>query len=437
MMIRRLGLLWAGVAMFSLLSCQGLPYDSQRSPTPPGAAAPPTKTTEAPPPPTPPHPPLTKTTEVPPAPPPPPPIQPYDEAVLSAATMLFNNAQLPRDSRHVLVIDPLIDGVTGAQTITTHALGRRLSDLVAQRYGAQYEVQRFSAANVAKGPVVLIGTFTGVNAQRQTAGQREAYRICLALVDFKAGKIVSKGLAFSNTQGVDLTPLTYFQDSPAWTEDPATLGYIRTCQGTKTGEPINAMYVDRILSAALIADAIDSYNAARYRESLEQYQAALRTPGGDQLRAYNGVYLANWKLGRQAEAQAAFTQLVDYSLANKRLAVKFLFRPGSTAFWPDPKVSGPYPVWLHTIAQEVTKSGACLEVVGHTSATGPEPLNERLSTLRAEYVKQRLETESSALAKRSIAAGAGSKNTLVGNGRDDASDALDRRVEFKVIGCQA
>jgi hypothetical protein len=24
---------------------------------------------------------------------------------------------------------------------------------------------------------------------------------------------------------------------------------------------------------------------------------------------------------------------------------------------------------------------------------------------------------------------------MVGNGRDDATDALDRRVEFKVIGC--
>ena len=36
---------------------------------------------------------------------------------------------------------------------------------------------------------------------------------------------------------------------------------------------------------------------------------------------------------------------------------------------------------------------------------------------------------------RSIANGVGSRQTMVGNGRDDASDALDRRVEFKVIGC--
>jgi outer membrane protein OmpA-like peptidoglycan-associated protein len=74
-------------------------------------------------------------------------------------------------------------------------------------------------------------------------------------------------------------------------------------------------------------------------------------------------------------------------------------------------------------------------VTGHTSPTGPEPLNERLSLLRAEYVKSRLEASSPTLGKRMIANGVGSKQTMIGTGRDDATDALDRRVEFKVIGC--
>lgn len=426
MMVGRLRLLVILGMLWLLVSCQ-TPRDVRDASTPTSVAAvEPVKTAEPAP-----------ITPAPPPPPASPPIQPYDQAVLSAATMLLNNAQLPRQGRQVLVIDPLIDGMTGAQTLTTQSLGTHLADLVTQRYGAQYEVQRFTAANVAKGPIVLIGTFTGVNAQRQTAGQREAYRICLALVDFKTGTILSKGLAFSGAPGVDPMPLPYFRDSPAWTDDPATLGYIRTCQGTKAGEPINAMYVDRILAAAFIAEATEADHAGRYRESLEQYQAALRAQGGDQLRAYNGIYLTNWKLGRQTEAAAAFTQLVDYSLSHQRLAIKFLFRPGSTGFWTDPKISGPYPLWLRTIARQATNSSACLEIIGHASATGPEPLNERLSLLRAEYLKQRLEAESPPLAKRSIAAGAGSKNTLVGNGRDDASDALDRRVEFKVVACNA
>jgi outer membrane protein OmpA-like peptidoglycan-associated protein len=73
-------------------------------------------------------------------------------------------------------------------------------------------------------------------------------------------------------------------------------------------------------------------------------------------------------------------------------------------------------------------------VVGHTSPTGPEALNERLSLLRAEVVRGQLTREAPPLQKRLIANGMGSRETLVGNGRDDLSDALDRRGELKVIG---
>ena len=60
-------------------------------------------------------------------------------------------------------------------------------------------------------------------------------------------------------------------------------------------------------------------------------------------------------------------------------------------------------------------------------------LNDQLSQLRAEYVKGRLETDAPGLQGHLIATGVGSKNNLIGTGSDDLSDALDRRVEFKVI----
>jgi len=369
----------------------------------------------------------------------PPPVLAYDKAVLSAATALFGSARLsadggPAQTRYTVVIDPLIDGVTGAQSAATRAMGQRLTALIREQY-AQYDVQPFSAANVAKSPLVLIGTLTGVNAQRQAAGTREAYRICLALADLRSGMIVGKGLAFALPEGVDPTPLAFFRDAPAWSDDPATEGYVKTCQGTKAGDPINALYIDRIVAAALVAEAIDAYDGGRYRDALDLYARVLSLPAGNQFRVLNGIYLANWKLGRPREAEAAFVRIVDFGLERRRLAIKFLFRPGSTAFVTDARLSGPYPVWLKTIAQRSARPGNCLELTGHTSPTGPEPLNERLSLLRAESVKARLEQASPGLARRLIANGVGSQQTMVGNGRDDASDALDRRVEFKVIGC--
>jgi len=50
------------------------------------------------------------------------------------------------------------------------------------------------------------------------------------------------------------------------------------------------------------------------------------------LRVLNGIYLANAKLHRTRQAMEAFGKVVDYGLKGDRLAVKFLFKPGSTQF---------------------------------------------------------------------------------------------------------
>lgn len=365
----------------------------------------------------------------------PPPILPFDEAVLSAANNVLGKAQLPAGSKFDVVIDPLIDGVTGAQTTTTRAIGERLTKLIGESY-PRYAVQPFRAATVQQGPLILIGTFTGVNAERKTEGLREAYRICFALADLKTGKLVSKGLAFANAEGVDPTPLPFFRDSPVWLNDPAITGYIRTCQGTKPGDPINPAYLDRIVTASTIAEAIDAYEAQQYADALKLYETALASPGGSQLRVFTGLYLTNLKLRRMNAARDAFGEVVEQGLDSKRLGVKFLFRPGTAALWTDPNAGPlPYPMWLTEIAKRTSKRETCLELSGHTSPTGSEPLNERLSLLRADSVMQSIRALSPAMGKRMEAKGYGSTQTLVGTGRDDLSDALDRRVELLVRDC--
>lgn len=390
-------------------------------------AAPSKTTSEAAPAPTAAAPPTTATPAA-----PPPPILPFDEAVLRAATSLLGNAPALQ-GRAPLVIDPLIDGVTGAQTQASRAMGARLANLIRERYN-QFEVQPFNASTVAQSPLILVGTFTGVNKERKTEGRREAYRICLALADLKTGKLVSKGLAFAAADGVDTTPTAYFRDNPVWADDPATTGYIRTCQGTKAGDAIHPQYIERLAAAAWLSEAIDAYNAGKYAQALTYYEGAAKLPAGQQLRTYSGLYLTNLKLGKQKPAMEAFGQIVNHGLDQKKLGVKFLFRPGSTA-WGGDSSTKLYPLWLTEVAQRSGQRNACLEVTGHTSASGPEPINERLSLLRAEFVKTEIERRAPGLGKRMIANGVGSKESLIGNGKDDASDALDRRVEFKVIAC--
>ena len=99
--------------------------------------------------------------------------------------------------------------------------------------------------------------------------------------------------------------------------------------------------------------------------------------------------------------------MVDYGLERGRLAVKFVFRPGSTAFWADPAISGPYPMWLRQIAAKADAREACLEVEGHSSPTGSAAVNERLSLARAERVRGRLVAQRPGLRERLEAEGRG------------------------------
>ena len=416
------------VAAFTTLGGCSTPFPTQEA----APAAPASAPTVAPPPavPAPVAPPVAVA-------PPPPPVLPLEEALLSAANSLFSSASktlAAPPAQRVVVIDPLVDGVSHTQTVTTQSLETKIQGLVRAKYPG-FNAQPFSRSTVGQAPIVLVGTFTAIDLKNQTGGTRDAFRICLALADLKSGVIVAKGVARANIEGVDLTPLPHLQEAPAWTKDPSVDAYVRTCQTTKPGDRIDPAYLDGILAASLIAEASDLFDSGRYQDSIEVYRSALSTPKGDQLRVHNGIYSASWKLGRRADAERAFGEAVRVGLANQRLGVKFLFRPGTTDFVTDPRLNAPYPMWMSQIAQRAGAQAACLQVVGHTSPTGPEPLNERLSVLRAENVKNRLERESPKLKGRVIASGVGSREKLVGTGTDDVRDALDRRVEFKVVPC--
>lgn len=329
----------------------------------------------------------------------------------------------------VIVMDAVIDGVTGQQTTATRLLDTRLLERAKAGFD-QFEVLPVSGDNLGKALFLIAGTLT----TGSTSGGDTGYRINLSLTEIRNGVIVAQSAARVLAKGVDSTPTSFFRDSPSLTKDRVIEGQIRTAQGA-TGSEADQVYLARLPVAALVSEAAKFYEEGKHAEALRYYESAAERAEGRQMRVLVGIYLSNTQLGRTDAASAAFGRIVALGLATNNLSVKFLFRPGSTDFFPDPKVSGPYASWLKQLSTELSASKACLVIVGHTSRTGSEQFNERLSLQRAASIQKRIEVMAPDTTGRFQPVGMGFRENLIGSGTDDQQDSLDRRVEFKVRAC--
>jgi outer membrane protein OmpA-like peptidoglycan-associated protein len=361
---------------------------------------------------------------------------PFENSIARAGAQLLANAhkRLGNEAR-ALVIDPLIDANTGAQTVSTVKMGAQLESIVKTRH-AGWTVKPLTRQALATKPLLLIGTLTPVNIERAVDTPPDAFRVWLTLIDLRTGKVVAKQIDRATVDSVNPEPLKYYSDSPTWHKDKTVLGYINSCQiNTKIGDPADADYLAHLPAAAVINEAIIAYEDGKIPAAHKLYQEAEQLAHPGDLRVLNGLYLTSWQLGQPDAAKTAFGKLVASGLDAKRLPIKLLFQPGKTVFNQIGDLPQQYGMWVNLLAHETGRARACVRIVGHTSRTGSKSFNETLSRQRAETVQRMLQRENRTLGTRLSAAGVGSAEALVGIGTDDLRDALDRRVEFRVIDC--
>lgn len=361
---------------------------------------------------------------------------PFDDSIERAGKQLIAaaKAQLGAEARS-LVIDPLIDANTGAQTRSTVKMGTQLEGLIKEEK-ANWQVKPLTRDALAKQPLLMIGTLTPVNVKRAIDTKPDAFRVWLTIIDLRTNKVIAKQIDRATADTVDAEPLKFFQDSPTWAKDETVQGYINSCQvNTKVGDLANEDYLKHLPAAAVINEAMMAYNSGKVPAAHNLYKEARSLAAPGDLRVLNGLYLTSWQLGKRDEALNAFGELVSSGLNERRLPLKLTFKPGGTAFSDEGELPAQYPLWVSTLAEQVRKSEACVRVVGHTSRSGNPSANEKLSLKRAEVVANLLERQQRSLRSRLTVQGAGSREALVGLGSDDKRDALDRRVEFKVVDC--
>lgn len=358
-------------------------------------------------------------------------------AQLADALLTRSGGASPSGTRP-LVIDPFLDQATGTETVATRTAVARMVEHVRSRIPS-VELRPFTLAGIEDKPAVVLGSIAGVTesgAPAPPSGLPSAYRIRAVLADPRSGRVLDTASALVRTPDISTAAAPFFRDSPGWLPDPAAAAYLRTVNA-QPGAAMDPTYLQGITVGGLVADGMVAYEAGRYREALDRYADAQRLPAGDQMRVHNGLYLSAWALGRRQEAEEAFGQVIDFGLRQERLAVKFLFRPGSTEFWNDPALNAPYAMWVRQIALRTDERAACLLLTGHASPSGSATENDRLSLGRAERLRARLIAARAILRERTQAAGVGARQPLIGTGADNASDVLDRRVELSPRACPA
>jgi hypothetical protein len=214
------------------------------------------------------------------------------------------------------------------------------------------------------------------------------------------------------------------------------MGYINSCQvNTKIGDLADPEYLARLPAAAVINEAILAYDDGKVPVANRLYKEAQPIADPGDLRVLNGLYITNWQLGKKEEARDAFGKLVSSGLELKRLPMKLLFQPGRTTFVTSGDLPAQYSIWLASLGRAGGRTPACVRVVGHTSRTGSAASQRAAVAAARGGGAEMLERDNRALSTKLSAAGAGSKEALVGLGTDDMRDAIDRRVEFRVVDC--
>ena len=201
---------------------------------------------------------------------------PFEQAVAQATDGLAAQTQkMPaflakvesQLNKRAVVLDPMLDAVTGQQTAATVLLENRVSERLTTSKSSPFEILPFQSANLARAQFLLTGTMTRVESA--PAGRKRALQINLALTDLKSGTVVAQASALARDEGLDHTPLAYYRDSPVLVKDKVIEGYART-SATPPGQRGDAFYLERIAAATVINEATALYNQERYVEALDQ-----------------------------------------------------------------------------------------------------------------------------------------------------------------------
>lgn len=267
----------------------------------------------------------------------------------------------------------------------------------------------------------------------QNNSEKKYYHVFASATNKETGKVVAKSSAWILGTDLDYAPIKEYQSSPMFMNDNRHKSKVQMARGYEVS---NNEYYKSIETNAILSEASQQFGLRKYSDALTLYQQAESKSDGKTMKTYAGLYQTNLKLRHYKAAGNAFAQLLEISVNdNNNLSVKFLFKVNSTDFITDQLLRSRYKMWLKKISQFLNTNNYCTQIIGHSSKTGTDEYNNLLSKKRANTVKYLMASYSRGINKKTATLGKGFQENIKGIGTDDSRDAIDRRVEFKIVNC--
>lgn len=358
---------------------------------------------------------------------------PFETAVRIMTEHLFDQVVEQRsflDSMQdsSFVVDPVIDADTGEVTSTSQKIADLMKEEVQQKR-PQFTLHEMNQEHLSSASYVI----SGIMKLEQYEGTAKFPHLTLSIVNTKSGQIVAHSDAWISNAKLEFKPMPMYQDSPMYIKDRRVDALIATAHAA-AGSMVQKEYFNTLTASALLNEASAAYDKNDYKLALGLFAKTAARDDGQVMKTYAGLYQSFFRLGDMKSAEDAFATLTKFGLKVGNISVKFLFDVDNVEFFKNEKLQE-YPIWLRQIAKTINESDACIKIVGHASHSGTEDYNKLLSRRRAEYIQQLLGNEVKEVLNKTKTEGVGFAENIIGTGTDDARDAIDRRVEFKVVKC--
>ena len=331
-------------------------------------------------------------------------------------------------SHHKLLLDTFLDANSGQALTINKAVEKLLTVNLTERFDV---IQMDTTLENDHIDYALSGILQYDDSPRTST--QKAYHFFVAVYEMNSGVIRATSVALIEIP--EYKPTSTYEDSPIFLRD-GKLDELTASVKRNPGERMSQSYLSYLGTKKLLVAAEQAYEKGDNQKALKYYTEAEKRPDGKNMTVYSGLYNTARLLNQSNEAEQYFGQLISTSIdEKKRIEIKILFKVNSAYFIDIGDMPKHYSMWLRQIATQFQNRSECVNIVGHSSRTGKEEYNKTLSKKRAQLVQQVLAVKYPQIKKKTEIIGMGYAENIVGSGTDDARDAIDRRVEFRLMEC--